>query len=474
MKLAILSAAMFSAPFLSAQTQTCNNATLNGTYLYSFGGSVKSSTTANATLSYDEQGKLTFNGSGSISGTSTTSTAGAIVGSNMVTGTYSISAGCSGTVTLTTGTQVSTMDLQVYDGGSDALVSVTTATTGELGGGHFYRVANATGSQCGNGSAQGAYAVSLAGGTYVGTTRTTYENEGQFVFDGKGGVMVTGEISTPTTAGTAWNGSGTYAIAADCTGTLQIATGFGTQNFVIARISGGSIVLLEGDANTTVNGSATPQAIIDVLPQFVFGGGWYTALYFTNSNSDTVTFTVSFTADNGSPLAVPGVGPSQVVTLGPQGTTIIQALNQGTLQQGYATVALPVGVSAYGVFRQSVPGTPDQEALVNFRTATSTAESMIFDNTSLTTSVAVVNPSATPATVSITAWGPTGNVIGTSTIALAAGNKVESVLSSFPGFGALAGQRGSVLFSVTQGNVSLLGLRFGGAAFTSIPVTQEQ
>jgi len=107
--------------FLSAQTKTCNNATLNGTYVYSFGGSVKNPTDANATLSYDEQGKPTFNGGGSISGTTTTSTAGTIVGSNMVSGTYSISAGCSGTVTLTTSTQVSTFDLQVYGGGTGAL-----------------------------------------------------------------------------------------------------------------------------------------------------------------------------------------------------------------------------------------------------------------------------------------------------------------------------------------------------------------
>jgi hypothetical protein len=263
-------------------------------------------------------------------------------------------------------------------------------------------------------------------------------------------------------------------IAADCTGMLQISTAFGMQNFTIAKISGGTIYLLENDSNTTVNGTATPLTITDVLPQFAFGGGWYTALYFTNSNSDTVSFTVNFTADNGTPLSVPGVGTSQVVTLGPQGTTIIQATNVGTLQQGYVTVALPVGVSAYGVFRQSVLGLPDQEALVNFRSASSTAESLIFDDTGLVTSVAIVNPSTTSATVAVTAWGPTGNVIGTTSFALAAGNKTENVLSSFSNLSSLVGQRGSVLFTVTQGNVSVLGLRFDGTAFTSMPVTEQQ
>jgi hypothetical protein len=473
-KLVILSAAMFAAPFLSAQTQTCSNATLNGTYLYSFGGSVKSLVNANNTSSYNEQGKLMFNGAGSISGTSATSTAGVLIGSNTVTGSYSISTNCTGTATLTTGTQVSTLALQIYDGGADALVSATTASTGELGSGHFYRVASASGSQCGNGSAQGVYAVNLDGGTYVGTTRTAYENQGQLTFNGNGGVSVTGEISTATVVATPWNGTGSYSIAADCTGTLQISTAFGAQSFAIAKNSGGGIIMQETDASTTVNGTATPQAIADVLPQLAFGGGWYTALYFTNSNSNTVTFTVTFTADNGTPLAVPGVGTSQVVTLGPQGTTIIQALNQGTLQQGYVSVALPAGVSAYGVFRQSVPGSPDQEAVVNFRSATSTAESLIFDDTGLATSVAIVNPSTVAATVTITAWGPTGNMIGTSTMALPAGNKVENVLSNFPGLSALVGQRGAALFTVTQGNVSVLGVRFNGTAFTSTPVTTEQ
>ncbi len=471
----VLAAALLSIPTSFAQAQTCGNTNLNGNYIYQFGGSIKNPSNANATLSYDEDGKLTFNGAGGISGSSTTSTAGSIALTLAVTGSYTVNPNCSGTVTLTTGAATATLAIQVYDGGANALVSVTSApTTGQLGSGHFYRVAGSTGSQCGNGSAQGVYVVSLTGGTYINGTRTSYDGQFQATLDGKGGVTVNGEYTNA--AGTLpFSGSGTYAIGADCTGTMSVNIGSGqATNLWIAKLGGGSVEMLDTDANTTISGTATPQANLQVLPQFVFGGGWYTALYFANESQTTVSFTVTFTQDNGTPLNVPGVGTSQVVTLGPLGSTIIQALNTGNLLQGYVTVALPAGVSAYGVFRQSAPGVADQEALVNFKSATSTAVSMIFDNTSLTTSVALANSSSSAATVTITVYGPTGNVIGTSTVPLAAGNKTENVLSAFPGLGATAGQRGSVLFTTTTGTVSVLGVRFGATAFTSVPTTVEQ
>ena len=38
-----------------------------------------------------------------------------------------------------------------------------------------------------------------------------------------------------------------------------------------------------------------------ILGQFAFGGGWYSAIYFSNVGSSDVSFPVNFTADNGSP-----------------------------------------------------------------------------------------------------------------------------------------------------------------------------
>jgi hypothetical protein len=214
-------------------------------------------------------------------------------------------------------------------------------------------------------------------------------------------------------------------------------------------------------------------SIPQTLPQFAFGGSWYSALYFTNSSAGTVSFTVNFTSDSGTPLTVPSLGSSSTtVALAPQATTIVEAPNIGPLNQGYVTVTLPDGVTAYGIFRQSVPGVPDQEAVVPFSDASSTSRTLLWDDTVYTTAVAITNPSAVPVTVSITAWNAVGNIIGNSSLSLAAGTKTEAPLRYLPGLAAVAGSRGYARFAVTSGSIAVLGLRFNGTAFTSIPTTQ--
>jgi len=65
--------------------------------------------------------------------------------------------------------------------------------------------------------------------------------------------------------------------------------------------------------------TATPGiAATNVLPQLAFGGGWYTALYFTNTNAGPVSFPVNFIDGNGNPLNTPS-GTSTTVNLQPRG-----------------------------------------------------------------------------------------------------------------------------------------------------------
>jgi hypothetical protein len=212
----------------------------------------------------------------------------------------------------------------------------------------------------------------------------------------------------------------------------------GPVNYKLARVEGGALQLLESDAGTTISGTATPQQLQEVLPQIAFGAGWYSALYFTNTTSITASFVVTFTADNGTPLS------------------------------------LPAGVTGYGVFRQSAEGRFDQEALVNFKSATGTATSLTWDDTSSVTTFALANPSSVSTTATITVWDSTGALVGTATVPLAAGAKVASAMYLLPGLGGMAGLRGSALITVPTGNVAVLGLRFRGSAFTSVPTTQEQ
>ena len=209
-----------------------------------------------------------------------------------------------------------------------------------------------------------------------------------------------------------------------------------------------------------------------ILPQFAFGGGWYSALYFSNTTSTAVSFSVNFISDSGAPLDVPSAGGSTArVDLPAHGTTMIAAANTGALVQGYAAFTLPTGVFGYGVFRQSVLGQIDQEAVVPLSDATATSSTLIWDENNLVTAVAIVNPGSTSVTVSIALQDETGTAIGTYALTLPPQGKTAATLRSLPGLGAMIGRRGSARFSVATGHVCVLGLRFDGLAFTSIPTT---
>jgi hypothetical protein len=205
-------------------------------------------------------------------------------------------------------------------------------------------------------------------------------------------------------------------------------------------------------------------------------GGWYTALYFTNTNTAPVSFSVSFAGNDGNSLIIPALGGSSVtvnLAARARGTALIEAPNVGSLVQGYVTAVLPTGVAGYGVFRQSVAGVPDQEAVVPLSGNTATTSTLLFDDTKYITGVAVVNLASVNNAITATARDNQGNTLGTSTIPLAPNAKTALVLRNIPGLASVAGAIGSVDFTATIGNVAALGLRFNGSAFTSIPTSDR-
>ena len=183
---------------------------------------------------------------------------------------------------------------------------------------------------------------------------------------------------------------------------------------------------------------------------------------------------MNFVNDNGGPLTVPSVGGSSItLTLAPRGTAVVEAPDNGVLNQGYVAVELPGAVTGYGVFRQSIAGIADQEAVVPLASAISNASTFVFDETNYTTAVALVNPSPIPTTVNVTLRDANGALIGQASVPLSARSKLAAVLRTLPGLSAMAGKRGAADFTVGFGNVAVLGLRFSGAAFTSIPATEK-
>lgn len=213
------------------------------------------------------------------------------------------------------------------------------------------------------------------------------------------------------------------------------------------------------------------------MPQLVYGEGWYTAVYLTNTASTAATATLDFVDPSGAPLSVAlgdgTVTTSQAVSLPAGGSTKVEMRDQGTATQGSILMNLPAGVGGYGIFRREPAGTPPQEATVPLATLTATKVRVIFDDTNYITAIAVLNPTDTDATLTITTLDSAGQPIGLGVQKpLAARNRIAFLLHDL--VSAVAGQRGSVDFSVDHGAVSVLALRANGNAFTSIiPITVQ-
>jgi hypothetical protein len=246
------------------------------------------------------------------------------------------------------------------------------------------------------------------------------------------------------------------------TGSL-VTSGFSRD--IPTPLPGGGLDL---DITGNVVGPATTTAV--VLPQIAFGGGWYSAVYFTNTGTTPASFSVKYTSDNGTPIILPSTGTNSVpLNLGPQATAIFETPNTGVFSQGYATALLPPGVIGYGVFRQSVPGVPDQEAVSPLTLASNVGATLTFDETSYITGVAIANPTAIGVTVVISAFNSGGTLIGTTEFGLAPFSHTAQPMRAMSGLGGIVGQKGSAVFSVANGNLAVLGLRFNGPAFTSMP-----
>jgi hypothetical protein len=451
-----------------AQAQNCSVASLAGTHFFQLSGTAPDAA-GTRIIAWAELGKLTGDGAGNYTGTGTANAGGTIVPYG-IKGTYTVASNCSGTQTLNITPQgfpayTAAETFWLAEGGTQTVSA--TPEAGYVLTGHSYESAAAGSSACGNGSLIGSY--SFLGSGYLASAAAV-NITGQVVFDGQGGL--TFQVARNPTLNA--SGSGTYSVSSDCSGTAVLSGGGYTGDFSLAITGNGDVLVVSTTSDgSIVSGMWQPESFSLLLPQVAFGGGWYTALYFTNTTNAAVSFPVSFTADNGTPLTVPSFGgTSTQVTVPALGTTLIEMPNTGSLSEGYAAFTMPPGVSGYGVFRQSVTGKPDQEAVVPFAKANASWARFAWDETTHVTSIAIVNAGSVAASISITLWDSNGNKVGTSTLNLPTYQKTEAALRTLPGLAGMVGLSGRAEFDATSGNVAVLGLRFDGTAFTSIPATQ--
>ncbi len=303
-------------------------------------------------------------------------------------------------------------------------------------------------------------AIAIANPTSSGVNAATRANANNGV------VLGTTNIGLLSHAKTAANLESVLPSMAGQRGSVEFTVPTGAASVLGLRFGGEAFTSVPAFESIPNSGSTK------ILPQFAFGGGFYTGIYLHNGGSASAMVSVHFFNNDGTPMNVAALGGTTAMTSIPaNGIALLEAPNVGALQQGWARLILPEGVSGYGVFRQSVPGRADQEAVVPFAGSQRTRGTLIFDDAGLTTSVAVANPSEGPITITATAKSTGGAVLGTSTITLPARNKTAFTLRS--NIAAVANQRGSVEFAASGGAVSVLGLRFGGEAFTSIPAAER-
>ncbi|MBI5083917.1 MAG: hypothetical protein HZB13_04895 [Acidobacteria bacterium] len=212
------------------------------------------------------------------------------------------------------------------------------------------------------------------------------------------------------------------------------------------------------------------------LPQIADGGEFRTSITLVNNDSAVAQVRLRFwrATSNGATEGwtlgfVGGINPDNLTIPPGSSITLESAGASPTVQSGWAEVVTDQWVTGLAVFRQSLPGRPDQEAAVPVNVATPNRLLLPFDNTGgFTTSVALINMSAAvPAQVNLTFRDGQGlRIFQTALPEMPVqGHRAFNLGEQYP---QLKGLKGTMELSALSGEVSLLGLRFSDAgAYTS-------
>jgi hypothetical protein len=227
----------------------------------------------------------------------------------------------------------------------------------------------------------------------------------------------------------------------------------------------------------------TPHVVVftgdTVISQFVDGGSWLTSITVTNLETHSTSFDVLFFQDDGTDFNVPivgltGLSRAVTVTLAPMGTlTFSTAGISPGLTTGWALLSQTnsdsVGISA--VFRQTVPGRQSQEAVVPAVNQFETHFVLSFDDTAYITGLALANPTLNTVGVIANIRASNGTIIDTQNFTLPPYNHLSFSLPA--NWASTRGISGTIEFLTSGFGVGALGLRFNGAAFTSLNVLEN-
>jgi hypothetical protein len=206
------------------------------------------------------------------------------------------------------------------------------------------------------------------------------------------------------------------------------------------------------------------------IAQVAEGMNWKTLFIITNLDQAPTSYTFRFWDDNGNTLPLPIINSSPgslTGTLAVGGTTFAETPGTSpSLLQGWAEVSSTGRLGVTAIFRSVTPGKISEGTV----TGVSSGNRVIlpFDNTQgLGTSIAVANTNPTQSlSISLVFQLDTGAQISGSLFLTAHAHTAFSLATMFP---AVAGARGSILFSASSPDITVVGLRFNPAgSFTSL------
>ena len=221
-----------------------------------------------------------------------------------------------------------------------------------------------------------------------------------------------------------------------------------------------------------------------IFPQFAFGGGWESTLMVQTSGTPTTNCT--FSAQGRSltmrnPSGNNLTGTSITLTFGMHGWTILKtATPQGmAASSGMAVLDCDEEVSANTLFSLEVGGSLVGEALVKSAeeivSGESAAQFLTDHRNGARFGMAVANPSNRPIDVSVEVGDLEGQLIANTTVNVPANAAqafmVDELVTIPPGY------IGQVLIGPSNNpgpSVYVVGLRFTGPVFTTIPATVFQ
>jgi hypothetical protein len=296
-------------------------------------------------------------------------------------------------------------------------------------------------------------------------------------------------------------GSGTLPMLANGHMSFILSTQFPSTANIRGTVefdtpSGGQISVLGIRFTQPKNALTTIPALANVgttggsIAHIASGNGWQTTFVLVNTGTTAAQVHLKFFADQtGTPLSLqlsfpqPGVGADTTASSVDQtlaaGATLL-VLSAGPLSDpaptiGSAQLTTNGNVGGFVIFRNNPFA---QEAVVPLETRNANAYILAFDNTNgKAAGIAINSVSSQTVNVPVVVRDDTGAQIATDTLTLPANSHLSFVLGNQPNdkYPATANIRGTVEFDTPPGGqISVVGIRANGQAFTTLPALVKQ